>query len=339
MLISFLAAGIFVVAAPDVAETPAKRSPWVAPPNYPAACMPAPGAEAKPERVTLAYAVDEFGRAADIRVRETTNECFNGPAIDAARMWRFEPRLVNGEKARQDQAETTVTYILKGESSLEDLDARPIFRASPSYPNQCFGKAADRETVILEFDVDPEGVVRDPRIVSSTNHCFNFHATRAAEKWRYAPKIVEGAATSRNGVQVTILFDFPKGVGGERAVRPAVDRALNGVRRELLKEKPDNALIIAELDKIESEYGADFRRLEMASYYPMRAAARLESRNYRGALDDFRVAMRLTASKKSGEAMVRTIAALEAHIAAEDAALAAKTAAPPETAAPAPVSE
>jgi TonB family protein len=332
MLIALLTAGV-LAAAPESVEAPAKRNKAVAPPDYPAACMPAPGVEARPERVTLAYAVAPDGRAVDVRVRESTNECFNSPAVDSARLWRFEPRRVDGKAVRQDDVETTITFMLSEGAALEDVDARPLLRVPPVYPEKCLNIADNFEKVVVEFDVTAEGTTENPRVVESTKKCFHASALKSVEDWRFRPMIRDGAATPRPGVQTQITYELTS--SGKDLMRPIVAQRIDKARKRLLRKNPDHAAILAEFDAIEAEFGAAFRPLEMAAFYPLRGAARIEMKDYRGALDDLRIARQRVVEEKSGEAIQRTIEQLEAYVAAEDAALAAKSGAPVEKAEPA----
>lgn len=320
----FLLIAAALAAAPAATETPAMRHAGAAPPNYPAACMPAPGAEAKLERVTLAYSVTAEGGTSDVRVRESTNACFDGSAVDSARQWRFEPRRVNGVAVRQDDVETTLTYVVNESAAMEDVDARPVMRVPPRYPESCVRSAGEFERVVLEFDVTAEGKTANARVIESTGNCFHKSALESVAKWQYRPKLVDGVAVPRRGVQTYVTYQLSDG-GGD-LIRRAVAQKLKAVRAKLLKKNPDYSEILADLDAIEAKFGAEFRSLEMSSFYPLRGAARIEVKNYRGALDDLRIARQLTVEEKSGEAIQRTIGQLEAYIAAEDAALAAKAA-------------
>lgn len=89
-----------------------------------------------------------------------------------------------------------------------DRDAQPLVRIPPQYPQRCMARADNRESVLLEFDVTPEGTVVNPRVLDSTNSCFNNAATRAVERWRYNPKIVDNVAAPRVGVRTTIEFQL-----------------------------------------------------------------------------------------------------------------------------------
>lgn len=87
-----------------------------------------------------------------------------------------------------------------------DRDAQPLVRIPPQYPSQCQRTARALETVVVEFDVTPEGSVINARVLDSTNACFNRAAMRAVERWRYAPRIIDGQAQPRFGVRTAIDF-------------------------------------------------------------------------------------------------------------------------------------
>lgn len=87
-----------------------------------------------------------------------------------------------------------------------DRDAQPLVRIPPQYPQRCMGRASSVETVVLEFDVTPEGSVVNPEVLESTNSCLNRAALRAVQRWRYNPKIVDDVAQPRFGVRTAIDF-------------------------------------------------------------------------------------------------------------------------------------
>ncbi len=89
-----------------------------------------------------------------------------------------------------------------------DRDAQPLVRIPPQYPQRCMARADNREAVSVEFDVTPEGQVVNPRVLETTNSCFNRAAMRAVERWRYNPKIVDNVAEPRLGVRTVIEFQL-----------------------------------------------------------------------------------------------------------------------------------
>lgn len=87
-----------------------------------------------------------------------------------------------------------------------DRDAQPLVRIPPQYPQRCMDRARGVETVVLQFDVSPEGSVVNPEVIDSTNSCLNRAAIRAVQRWRYNPKVVDDVAQPRFGVRTAIDF-------------------------------------------------------------------------------------------------------------------------------------
>lgn len=121
------------------------------------------------------------------------------PAIDRA---NFEP-TVEGVQATAPSFEADVDI---SQSFNPDRDAQPLVRVNPSGFERCIGDRAGTETVALQFDVTPDGRVANVEVVNSTDSCYNRYAVRAAEKWKYNPKIVEGEQAWRRGVRTNITF-------------------------------------------------------------------------------------------------------------------------------------
>ena len=89
-----------------------------------------------------------------------------------------------------------------------DRDAQPLVRIPPQYPERCMARAKARETVLVEFDVTPDGTTTNIRVVDSTNSCLNSAAIRSVERWKYQPKIVDNTAQRRRGVQTSVAFEL-----------------------------------------------------------------------------------------------------------------------------------
>lgn len=87
-----------------------------------------------------------------------------------------------------------------------DRDAQPLVRIPPQFPERCQGRAGGRETVVLQFDVTPEGQTTNIQVVDSSNRCFDRAASRSVERWKYQPKIVDNKAEWRRGVVTQITF-------------------------------------------------------------------------------------------------------------------------------------
>ena len=117
----------------------------------------------------------------------------------------FRPSMAVEMGALPDFSATNVDI---GTGFNPDRDAQPLVRIPPQYPSQCQRTARDRETVVVEFDVTPEGSVINARVIETTNACFNRAAMRAVERWRYAPRIIDGQSQPRFGVRTALDFDL-----------------------------------------------------------------------------------------------------------------------------------
>lgn len=115
----------------------------------------------------------------------------------------FRPTMTAQIGALPDLSATNIDI---GTGFNPDRDAQPLVRIPPQYPSQCQRTARAIETVVVEFDVTPEGAVINARVLDSTNSCFNRAAMRAVERWRYAPRVVDGNAQPRFGVRTAIDF-------------------------------------------------------------------------------------------------------------------------------------
>lgn len=120
------------------------------------------------------------------------------PAINTA---DFTP-TVEGVAAVTPQFDAQVDI---GTGFNPDRDAQPLVRIPPEYPERCQDEAG-RHRVTVEFDVNPQGQTVNPRVISSTDSCFDRYAVRAVERWKYQPKIVDGEATPRRGVRTSFVF-------------------------------------------------------------------------------------------------------------------------------------
>lgn len=288
------------------------------PPNYPAACLPAPGEEKEPQTVTISFGVTNQGLPENVRVLESSDPCFEEAAIAAVRSWKYEPRRANGRPQAQEDLETTFTFIFEESTNTEDFDARPLVRFPPRYPERCLRHAETSETVTVEFDVTTEGTTENIRSVDSTNSCFEREAERAVAKWRYRPKILSGKPVARKGVITQITFELADDVSPEYEIRGAVRKRLERVRHSL-RRKDDPQKILSELASIEAEYGDTFSHAELKAFHQIRAIARIEAGDYAGALDDLRIVQRMGLSSEAAETIAKTIIQLEMAIAAQEA--------------------
>ena len=139
------------------------------------------------------------------------NKEFKRPTLDAPPP---PPPAVNDPSNRpaldgvRAQIPTIETNLNIGSGFNPDRDAQPLVRIPPNYPERCMSRAKPKETVLLQFDVTPDGQTTNIQVVDSTNSCLNRAAARSVERWKYQPKIEENEAKWRRGVQTAVTFEL-----------------------------------------------------------------------------------------------------------------------------------
>ena len=88
-----------------------------------------------------------------------------------------------------------------------DGDYLPIVKVAPIYPRRAQSRGIEGY-VIVEFTVTKTGAVRDPVIIESTSTLFERAALKAALKFKYKPRVVDGEAIEVAGVRNKITFQL-----------------------------------------------------------------------------------------------------------------------------------
>jgi len=89
-----------------------------------------------------------------------------------------------------------------------DTDAVPLVRVNPMYPPRAAARGI-KGWVLVEFTVTREGTTENIAVVDADpKGVFERAATNAVEKYRYKPKIENGAAVDRPGVRLVISFEM-----------------------------------------------------------------------------------------------------------------------------------
>ena len=87
-----------------------------------------------------------------------------------------------------------------------DGEYLPIVKVAPIYPSRALSRGIEGY-VIVEFTVTKTGSVRDAYVVESDpQNVFDRAATRAALKFKYKPRMVDGQPVEVTGVQNMITF-------------------------------------------------------------------------------------------------------------------------------------
>ncbi|MFZ9129060.1 MAG: energy transducer TonB [Pseudomonadales bacterium] len=113
-----------------------------------------------------------------------------------------------------------------GGFGITDGEYLPIVKVQPQYPRRALSRGL-AGYVIVEFTVTEAGTVRDPIViencahipnvrnptecVDSPNSVFDSAAMKAAEKFKYKPKVIDGVPVETAGVQNKITFELAEG--------------------------------------------------------------------------------------------------------------------------------
>ena len=87
-----------------------------------------------------------------------------------------------------------------------DRDVIPLVRINPDYPPSALRRELEG-WVQVQFTITPAGSVKDAIVVDAEpKDVFDDAALKAIVRWRYNPKVENGAAVERVGVQTRIVF-------------------------------------------------------------------------------------------------------------------------------------
>ena len=91
-----------------------------------------------------------------------------------------------------------------------DRDAVPLVRIEPDHPMRARQRGIEG-WVQVQFDVSRAGTVENAVVVASNPpRIFDDAAVQAVLKWKYNPKIQNGATVARQGLQVVFPFEMEK---------------------------------------------------------------------------------------------------------------------------------
>lgn len=90
-------------------------------------------------------------------------------------------------------------------SAGSDRDTIPLVRVPPDYPQRALSRGLEG-WVQVQFTITGTGTVKDAVVVKSSSQIFEEAAIKAILRWRYNPKIENGVAVDRVGVQTIIRF-------------------------------------------------------------------------------------------------------------------------------------
>lgn len=104
--------------------------------------------------------------------------------------------------------DVSVDLDVGGGGFSSDGEYLPIVKVAPVYPRRAQTRGIEGY-VLLEFIVTKTGAVRDPHVIESKPPgIFDRAAMNAALKFKYKPKVVNGAAIDVAGVKNRITFEL-----------------------------------------------------------------------------------------------------------------------------------
>ena len=95
--------------------------------------------------------------------------------------------------------------------SASDGEYLPIFKVAPVYPSRAQTRGTEG-WVLLQFTVTESGAVIDPIVIDAEpKGVFDRAASKAVERFKYKPRVINGKAQVVKGVQHLVTFELEKG--------------------------------------------------------------------------------------------------------------------------------
>lgn len=111
----------------------------------------------------------------------------------------------SGIEISANAMETAPIQTGTGGFSASDGEYLPIVRVDPVYPSRAQENGVEG-FVVVQFTVNPDGSTSNVTVVESSHKMFERNAVRAAQKYKYKPRVVDGEPVAVTGIFVRILF-------------------------------------------------------------------------------------------------------------------------------------
>ncbi|MCP5144373.1 MAG: TonB family protein [Gammaproteobacteria bacterium] len=92
-------------------------------------------------------------------------------------------------------------------SAGSDRDVIPLVRIPPDYPPRALSRGLEGY-VVVQFTITGAGTVKDAIAIESSSKIFEDAAIKSILRWRYNPKVENGAAVERIGMRTVIRFQL-----------------------------------------------------------------------------------------------------------------------------------
>ena len=155
----------------------------------------------------LAIQDQEFEAAVDYLNAALTSFDKEGPLNQAERSARELLVRVHSRQRRRDAATPHCVALGEYQNASEPLAV--LFTAPLDIEREKL-RGARGSVITVDFTVDAQGFVIDPRIMSSTAAGLNEAALAAISQFRYAPRFVDGGPVATTNVSYTFDFDMAR---------------------------------------------------------------------------------------------------------------------------------
>ena len=123
------------------------------------------------------------------------------PTIERQQAAKPQERIASLEGAIPDFEAPTIDRK-NFKIAVSDRDAQPLVRIPPIMPPRAEKSGHCR----VKFDVSPEGAPFNVITTFCTQRLFERATIKSVQRWKYNPKIVDGRAVARNGVENKVTY-------------------------------------------------------------------------------------------------------------------------------------
>lgn len=126
------------------------------------------------------------------------------------------PQITTGSSNAPSDTVTMLTPTVDTRGAMQqmtisagsDRDVIPLVRINPDYPARALSRGIEG-WVKVQFTITPSGTVADAVVLDSDpKGIFDDAALKAISRWKYNPKVENGVAVERRGIQVVLRFDL-----------------------------------------------------------------------------------------------------------------------------------
>lgn len=200
--------------ATQLVMLPPAAPPEVAPPAavLPAPAEPAPEAPVAPQVDPLLQAQKlEHAALARKRVAEQKREqqAQQQRARDAEQQRLAQQREAQQQQAQAEQAraaaERSRQQAAQAQAASASRQYLPLSKEAPDYPQRALDKNLEGDCSV-EYTVNPQGRVENPRVLEGCHPLFIRPSLVAAATFRYQPRVIDGQAVAVPAVRNTFHY-------------------------------------------------------------------------------------------------------------------------------------